>query len=50
MTLYLLKVHLQTFLSILITQKKKKAKFWVVTLMSQMSDIVTPHIISLLSL
>ena len=36
MTLYLLKVHLQTFLSIPIT--KKCQKFWVVTLLSQMSD------------
>ena len=36
MTLNLLKAHLQTFLSIPITQK---CQFWVVTLLSQMSDI-----------
>jgi len=36
MTLYLLKVHLKTFLSIPITQK---CRFWVVTLLSQMSGI-----------
>jgi len=34
MTLYLLKVHLQTFLSIPVTQK---CQIWVVTLLSQMS-------------
>jgi len=38
MTLYLLKVHLQTFLSIPITQKCQI--FWVVTFLSQMSDYV----------
>ena len=36
MTLYLLKVHLQTFFSIPITQK---CKIWVVTLLSQMSNM-----------
>jgi hypothetical protein len=37
MTLYyMLKLHLQTFLSISVTQN---AKFWVVTLLSQMSDM-----------
>ena len=39
MTLYLLKVHLKTSLSIPMTQKN--AKFWVVTLLSQMSDMKT---------
>jgi len=37
MTLYLLKVYLQTFLSIPITQKNDK--LWVVALLSQMNDI-----------
>ena len=37
MILYLLKVHLQTFLFIPITQK---CRIWVVTLLSQMSDIL----------
>ena len=38
MTLYLLKVHLQTFHSLPITKERKN--FWVVTLLSQMSDIL----------
>jgi hypothetical protein len=36
MTLYLLKVHLQTFLSV---QELKNIKFLFVTLLSQMSDM-----------
>ena len=36
MTLCLLKMHLQTFLS---TQKPKNAKFWFVALLTQMSNI-----------
>jgi hypothetical protein len=46
MRLYLLKVHLQTFFSVQITQKKN---FWVVTLLSQMSEIFS-YIISCLTI
>jgi hypothetical protein len=41
MTLYLLKVQLQTFF--FCTNNSKMLKFWVVTLSSQMSDMSTPY-------